>query len=283
MLAQDLSDLSIARLPHLDRAEQLRRHHLGPTIVGDQVEVVRLGLLYRMPAGMVERRAGTDDWLFMCFHDPVDLGIGQVASVQSGPSLAIWAPGQEQRYGQLRGSWRHSWLHARGPLAEATGRRLGPGALPLGGIVPAITRLRALSDQVLGDPDPTLVGCCAAMFLRMLERCTGTSSPLPADWLVAARAFLDSRYTEPIRLTALAHRLGRSPAHLAHAFRAWLGCSPKAYLIARRLDAAAWRLRHTAGTVESIAHGCGFADRPHFTRLFRRRFACSPLGWRGGR
>lgn len=73
-----------------------------------------------------------------------------------------------------------------------------------------------------------------------------------------------------------------TPGHFTRAFRAAIGMTPRACLVAARLDLARHLLRDTALSVAQVSASCGFADPAFFGRHFRRHAGCSPGGWRRG-
>lgn len=77
----------------------------------------------------------------------------------------------------------------------------------------------------------------------------------------------------------LARRLGVTQRALQMAFAA-AGTTPSAYLMDRRLDLAAQRLRSRPESITQIALDCGFASSAHFSRCFARRFGVSPRDYR---
>jgi AraC-like DNA-binding protein len=95
------------------------------------------------------------------------------------------------------------------------------------------------------------------------------------DRVEAARATLESRYTEPHSLTSLAAGAGISPFHFARVFRELVGTPPHRYLLRIRLRQARQRLLEG----ESVTHTCfatGFNNLSYFIRAFRRAFGSSP-------
>lgn len=93
-----------------------------------------------------------------------------------------------------------------------------------------------------------------------------------------ARDYLHAHAAEPVSFSDLASRLGVSLRSLQMAFQRELGCSPRDYLVACRLELA--RARLTAGgdraTVTQIALECGFTDMGAFARKYRETFGERP-------
>jgi AraC-like DNA-binding protein len=97
-----------------------------------------------------------------------------------------------------------------------------------------------------------------------------------------AKAQIDSRLASPQFDSAeLAEVLGVSARYLQMVF-AQVGTTPSRFLLSRRLEAAAARLRRLDGpcSVTDVALDCGFNDLSYFSRSFRRRFGASPLHYR---
>jgi AraC-like DNA-binding protein len=99
-----------------------------------------------------------------------------------------------------------------------------------------------------------------------------------------ARALVEARLSDPgFDSAALARALGVSARYLQMAF-AQAGTTPSRFLLARRLEAAAARLRRTGGhcSITAVALECGFNDISYFSRSFRGRFGVSPSRYRLG-
>lgn len=83
---------------------------------------------------------------------------------------------------------------------------------------------------------------------------------------------LDAKLT----IETLAAEVGLSPAHFARAFRESVGQPPHRYMLRQRLEHARRLLDVGDLTLSSVAQRSGFADQPHFTRLFKREFGVTP-------
>ncbi len=97
-----------------------------------------------------------------------------------------------------------------------------------------------------------------------------------------AQALIDNRLGDASFTSAgLPGALGVSARYLQMVFAA-VGTTPSRFLIARRLDAAAARLRRLDRpcSVTDVALECGFNDLSYFSRAFRRRFGLSARDYR---
>ncbi|HEY5411066.1 MAG TPA: AraC family transcriptional regulator [Caulobacteraceae bacterium] len=97
-----------------------------------------------------------------------------------------------------------------------------------------------------------------------------------------ARAHVDVRLSDPgFDSAELAGILGVSARYLQMVF-AEVGTTPSRFLLARRLEAAASRLRRLDRpcSITAVALECGFNDLSYFSRCFRRRFGLAPLSYR---
>jgi AraC-like DNA-binding protein len=91
-------------------------------------------------------------------------------------------------------------------------------------------------------------------------------------------ALLDAGATTPsheLSLTQLARRSGLSERQLREVFVRETGLTPRAYLRWRRLRRAVASIREGASLTRA-AMQAGFADGPHFSRVFHSQFGMSP-------
>ncbi len=119
---------------------------------------------------------------------------------------------------------------------------------------------------------------------NLLVRAAGIEQPRPARVHGGLSSLAKRRVLELIdagldaRLTieSLAQEVGLSAAHFARAFKQTLGRAPHQYLLGRRLERARQLIETTDASLSDIAQRTGFADQPHFTRLFKRAFGTTP-------
>jgi len=94
-----------------------------------------------------------------------------------------------------------------------------------------------------------------------------------------ARQFLAAEKTRVVRSAELESITGLTRYDLARQFRIMFGTSPYRYLLMRRLDYARERIHRNRPLVE-VACDAGFADQPHFTRVFKSAFGLTPARYR---
>jgi AraC-like DNA-binding protein len=76
-------------------------------------------------------------------------------------------------------------------------------------------------------------------------------------------------------------RLARlSLSHFFRTFSSSFGCSPHQFVTRCRLERAKELMLSTDEPLLRIAIECGFADQPHFSRIFLRFVGISPARWR---
>lgn len=138
--------------------------------------------------------------------------------------------------------------------------------------------------------DPFARQRCEALLrllLIALWRLRPEQFPLPAYGadLTAERIqrYIDSHFSEEIRVGDLARRFGLSGSYLTHSFSRWAGVSPGRYILLCRLSLARELLLTSDLPVAGVAARCGFGDVSNFIRLFRSHTGCTPAAYRKGR
>ena len=105
--------------------------------------------------------------------------------------------------------------------------------------------------------------------------------PVPSErHLLRARDLIDVRYAEPLDLDALARAACVSRWHFVRSFRRAFGETPHQYLLTRRRERAAARLRTTDHTVARICAEVGLASVGSFTTSFKRVHGRTPTAYR---
>lgn len=92
--------------------------------------------------------------------------------------------------------------------------------------------------------------------------------------------YLRAHLSAPLRVDALAARIGWGPRRFHTLFCEAFGDTPHGYQTRLRLDQAVQWLMAGAMPLADIASGVGYPDQTTFTRAFARRFGKPPAAWR---
>lgn len=126
------------------------------------------------------------------------------------------------------------------------------------------------------------------LFMEAVRRYLAGLPPEESAWAGAlgdravrrAVALLHGSLTRRWTAEALAREVGVSRSAFAERFTRALGVPPMRYLVARRLETAAERLRGTQDGLGRIALEVGYESEAAFNRAFKRRFGAPPATWR---
>jgi AraC-like DNA-binding protein len=173
-------------------------------------------------------------------------------------------------------------------LADDTARQIvetvGDARALRAGIVVDIGDVRSLVttlDEEIHTPgagrDFAVAALAEALLVRVLRKGGERSSRAPSSSVHDARIrraldYLDAHASEAIDVNDLARAAGMSRFHFSRVFRDETGSSPYAYLVDRRLDCVARRLRAGDVSVTTAALDAGFRDLGRFGRAFKARF-----------
>jgi AraC family ethanolamine operon transcriptional activator len=106
------------------------------------------------------------------------------------------------------------------------------------------------------------------------------AEPARTRALVVRRSLdlIDASSREPLSVVDLCRATGVSRRTLEYAFHELFGLSPKAYMLARRLDEVRAELRRVHGgrSITRVANEWGFHHLSRFAALYRRQFAELP-------
>ena len=91
--------------------------------------------------------------------------------------------------------------------------------------------------------------------------------------------YLETHYSEPVRLSEIAEREGLTQTYLSHLFREQLHIPFQDYLGRLRLEAAMLLLRLSDTTLTDAAYACGFSDPKYLNRSFQKNLGMSPRQW----
>ena len=265
-------------------AAALKLFYPRPPLGSEQLEVNGLGCREWMTPGLVDRPRGTDDWLLMAFHQPVEIGIERRRERSAGSVLMIWQPLAPHLYGRTDQPWCHSWMHVAGPLVEQLVRLVGlPVDRPIAGVDLAELERCVLAlheENATARPDVVIAESQLRILLHQTARRVRGGAAAIAPGLMAARQRLEERFAAPLRLADLARLAGLSPNHFCTAFRTAFGLSPYDFVLRQRLEHARVLLRDRNRSIAEVAAEVGYDDAASFARLVRRRLGCGPSALR---
>lgn len=141
-----------------------------------------------------------------------------------------------------------------------------------------LLQLVALFQSLGKEPEGRMLLANLA-FLLLKEQ---QSPPFPKSLghLEQMKRFLEENYHKKITVEAMADRFYLNKNYVCSLFTKHLHLSPKQYLQKLRLERACHLLLNTREDVKLIAHSVGYEDALLFSKVFKRRFGCSPKAFR---
>jgi AraC-like DNA-binding protein len=240
-----------------------------------------IGIREKMAAGIVDRPAGTGDYLFMFFYDPVTIRVDGTDRDYPAGHLVAWTPDQGHYYGNPSRRWSHSWLHCEGAFVHRALRAChAPRMEPFPLADPSLFEdfLAALHQELTSHarPDGVIAGNLFENWLRAAVRSNTNygKAPVPDKYL-RVRRYIESHYTEPLTLERLAAMAHVSVPHFCSEFRKYFGTTAIELTIRLRMKEALHHLRNHRRSISEIAELVGYQDIYYFSKLFRKRFGVS--------
>lgn len=233
-----------------------------------------------MPKGSVTvRRQGRVDYhIFLVLDGKYTVSFGGEEHILTAGGLALYYPGEAQRYEALVTS-KSFWLHFSGEALEGI---LKSEKLP-SGIYKASEKVTTEAFKLLslfGTGNKRHSRAALLKLIYTLSDCVGDKkSGIPPE-IFSAVAYVNSNYDKEISLDALAKISGYSKSRFSHLFAESMSTSPLKYQNGLRLKNAAEMLLSSTAPVGEIASLVGFSDQLYFTRLFTREFGISPTEYR---
>ena len=241
-----------------------------------------IGLREKTPPVIIQRPKGSGDYLFMLFHDPVQIGSDTRKKSFPAGTMILWDIDAPRFYGNLTQEWSHSWIHCNGP--DIT-RALKNAHIQLNHPLKLLDPSRVESyflhlHEELSGPfkkDPVIIRNLLINLIRESHRYRNRPQKPPLrEGLARAREMVDLQYDKPLHLSMLATVAGMSPAHFCVEFRRCFGVPPIAYLIERRMRVAAMLLGGTTGKIGEIGRRVGYPDPYYFSKHFKAVHGVSP-------
>lgn len=95
-----------------------------------------------------------------------------------------------------------------------------------------------------------------------------------------AKAFIEKRYAEAIKLADIAAAVNLSPIYFHNLFTTACGCTPHDFLIQKRIAESKKLLWDSAVSLAEIAETCGFGCEQYFSKLFKKIVGTPPGKYR---
>lgn len=269
-------------------AMQTIRQFFSPYPVDtDRLSIHALGIQERMSPAIVNRPAGTGDYLFMFFYDPVVLNMDRTPREYPPHTLILWGPQHGHYYGNTEGTWMHSWLHCAGTGVQ---EMLAECALPLN--VPLAQPNAEVCERYLSaiyrevtlhaQPDEVIVRNALHSWTREILRALAGTAAIPRipPRFLAVQQYIHTCFDQQITLPALAARAHLSVPHFCSEFKRYFGAPAIAYLLQVRLRHAVYLLRDRHLSITEIAQRVGYPEVYHFSKLFKQHYQLSPRAMR---
>lgn len=91
-----------------------------------------------------------------------------------------------------------------------------------------------------------------------------------------AQSYIEARYNESVKVSAIANRLNLDRTHFSKLFRKHTGKSPQEYIVDFRLEKAAHLLVQQGLSPGEVAYRVGYSDIYSFSKMFSRKYGLSP-------
>jgi AraC-like DNA-binding protein len=185
---------------------------------------------------------------------------------------------QHYRYEGGKGS-EYYWLHFSGSRIPALfeSYRLKEGVINIGSSCGDIERLIKMMMRAFSEKYKYADDFCEGILASLLS-------------YIAAPPIISSPYGKAIKILGdlsdgssveeIASVYNMSPNHFIRSFKQYVGLSPNAFRIEKRMEMACEMLISTDMTVERVASAVGYADPLYFSRAFRKRTGHSPSEFR---
>lgn len=106
------------------------------------------------------------------------------------------------------------------------------------------------------------------------------SSDIKAKVQFSRNFILENYMTSDLSTSALAKQCGITPKYFSTVFKRLYNSTPTQYIINLRLKSASELLMQSTFNINEIAEMVGFSDIYYFSKLFKKRFSCSPKEFR---
>lgn len=112
---------------------------------------------------------------------------------------------------------------------------------------------------------------------------TNRMAPKSKDLASGIRKYISNNFDKKLTVDRMCEIFGCSRTTLMNTFKERYGLTIGEYINSCRLEKAEQMLLKTNESIKNIAVECGFSDQNYFSKVFIRRFACTPTQFRKNR
>ena len=225
------------------------------------------------------RPNGSGDWLFLLFLSPMTVVLPSGTQTAQSGACILYPPDACQDY-FAPGVFLNSYIHFSAPEPSIYTLPTCTLFYPsdpqhIDHVLAQIQAECLTKDMWFDEMSDTLL---RGLFLSLSREQTTAKTPISPlfEPFRQARLAILSRCEEPWNAEQMCALVNLSKSQFYAYYRAFFGVSPKEDLISARLNRACNLLTNQLLSVSEAAAQCGFMNLCHFTRLFKRRFGCSP-------
>ena len=200
----------------------------------------------------------------------------------------------EKNFGLLKNALDENDLDTAFQAAHALKGVLGRSILLTASVIAsdpefngAVERLFRRCGDGVAQNAPGIVGALYELFGALSEKRAEAVLDTPsarfgqkAEQLKPALEYIETHYSQPITLSALARLTGMSPKYFCRFFRTIVHRSPIDYVNYYRVECASHFLSSGDMTVAEIAQHCGYNDSSFFIKQFRKYKGVTPKQYR---
>ena len=153
-------------------------------------------------------------------------------------------------------------------------------------IAGCMREMAALRETAAPGYEWEVIGCLGRVWSVIYRCCEalpmGAGAERHADRQLQREmaSYIFCHYAEPLTLTEIAASGHVSRSKCCLIFKKYLGESPIDFVNSYRLEKSCQLLRNTPQSITEIALRCGFSHPGYYTKLFSRKYGCTPSEYR---
>lgn len=225
----------------------------------------------------VNRPRGRDDY-HLLMASSGKIFVGDLVLTSGKMYLFYPASPQHYRYESGEGS-EYYWLHFSGEILRSLTESYGlrEGIIDIDSSRGEVERLIKMMVRALSEKYRYADGFCEGLLASLLA-------------FISAPPIISSPYYKAIKILGdpanrqsveeIASLYNMSPNHFIRSFKHYVGLSPNAFRIEKRMEIACEMLISTDLSVERVAEASGYSDPLYFSRAFKKHTGLSPSEYR---